>query len=198
MPAAGAPWGRRCHRRHPPPRHGSNAKGVSVTCPRCVPQERRVLKVWGCRAGPEGTCPQAGTCVCVPRVGRDLLKHLGSPPCPCPAFTAPVVRIFEVWGSFRGAAGALRSLLPAPSRHAPRGEAPASLALGAGPVPPGRPRCSEGALQWTRPYGGRDTVLGAAGLPWYNCGANPHPCPAGTVTAPLCHPPWCTGLSTPR
>lgn len=33
--AAGAPWGHRCHRRHPPPRHGSPAKGVPVTCPWC-------------------------------------------------------------------------------------------------------------------------------------------------------------------
>lgn len=123
--------------------------------------------------------------------------HLGSPPCPCPALAALTTRLLEVWGSFCGAAGVLRSLLPAPSRHAPCGEAPASLALGASPVPPGRPRCSEGALQWTWPYGGRDTVLGVAGLAWYKQGADPHPCPTGTVTAPLCHPPGCTGLSTP-
>lgn len=144
--------------------------------------------------------PQAGTCVCVclcvPRASRDLLKHrTGSPPCPCPVLTAPAARLLVVWGSFCGAAAALRSLLPAPSRHAPRGEAPASLALGAGPVPPGRPRCSEGALLWMRPYWG--AVLGAAGLAWCNCGADPHPCPIGTGTAPLCHPPRGIGLSTP-
>lgn len=65
---------------HPPPRHGSNAKGVSGTCPRSVPQERRVGKVWGCCAGPEGTWPQTGPCVCVPRVGTPGIPAV---PVPC-------------------------------------------------------------------------------------------------------------------
>nr|XP_047924018.1 collagen alpha-1(I) chain-like isoform X2 [Anser cygnoides] len=115
--------------------------------------------------------------------------------------------------------------VPMPRARCPRRASPRGLGQflwchrcaslpAAGPFPartawggPGltRPRCRSRASGETSVLGGSfagdaavpGAVLGAAGLAWCNCGADPHPCPISTGTAPLCHPPRGIGLSTP-